>query len=205
MRKGFTLVEMVIVIGVLMILLGLFTMSSTETITTAHATRILNNLRVMKTAVLAWYRDNRDKVITITVSDTKNPGMVNINGIHPIQEIGDNELKLSVYLEDLGGSGINLSNKETVSYGTSSRQNTLLQPGCYGVCDGGTEEISGKKYYHRDTWYVGYRFKDNEGPVREKIRARLKSNAGMWLGTGDAHVDYNRSNEEAVWLKVLQL
>ena len=196
MRKGFTLVEMVIVIGVLMILLGLFTMSSTETITTAHATRILNNLRVMKTAVLAWYRDNRDKVITITANG-KNPGMVNIDGIHPIQEIGDDKLKLSVYLEDLGGSGINLSNKET---GVDGRQNTLLKPGYYGVCDGGT--LNNKVY--RDTWYVGYRFKDNEGPVREKIRARQKS-AGVWLGTGDAHVDYNRSNEEAVWMKVLQL
>ena len=204
MRKGFTLVELVIVIAMLTILLGMFVLSSTETITTAHATRIINNLHVMKTAVLSWYRDNRDKVITITASG-KNPGMVNINGIHPIQEIGDNQLKLSVYLEDLGGSGINLSNKETVSYGSGSRQNTLLQPGCYGVYDGGSEEIDGKKYLHRDTWYVGYRFKDNEGPVREKIRSRLKSNAGMWLGTGDAHVDYNRSNEEAVWMKVLQL
>lgn len=200
MRKGFSLAELVILIAVLMTLIGMFVMSSTEAITTAHATRIINNLRVMKTAVLSWYRDNRDKVITIDTNDRK-PGMVNVGGIHPIQEIAESKLNLTIYLEDLGGVDINLSKKETVD----GRQNTLLQPGCYGVCDGGTIRENGKiKEYHRDVWYVGYRFKDNEGAVREKIRARMKS-TGVWLGTGDAHVDYKRSNEEAVWLKVLQL
>ena len=195
-----------IVIVVIAILATMFMMSSAESVSTAHATRIINNLRVMKAAVLEWYRDNRDKVVTVTgKSPDRHPGMVNISGIHPIQEMKDSTIKLSEYIDHLGGSGINLYNTETVKYGTTTRQNTLLQKGYYGVYDGGTEIINGTRYYHRDTWYVGYRFKDDEGKVREKIRARLKSNVGMWLGTGDAHIDNDRDNEEAVWLKVLEL
>ena len=61
-RKGFTLVELLIVIVVIGILSSMMMMSSTEATTSARASNIVSNLRNLKTAALAYYTDNLDKV-----------------------------------------------------------------------------------------------------------------------------------------------
>ena len=60
MRKGFTLVELLIVIVVIGILSAMMMLSSTEATTSAKATAIVSNLRNLKTAALAYYADNMD-------------------------------------------------------------------------------------------------------------------------------------------------
>ena len=59
-RKGFTLVELLIVIVVIGILSAMMMLSSTEAVTSARASNIVSNLRNLKTAALAYYVDNMD-------------------------------------------------------------------------------------------------------------------------------------------------
>ena len=59
-RKGFTLVELLIVIVVIGILSAMMMLSSTEAVTSAKASNIVSNLRNMKTAVLAYVADHVD-------------------------------------------------------------------------------------------------------------------------------------------------
>ena len=61
-RKGFTLVELLIVIVVIGILSAMMMLSSTEAVTSAKANNIISNLRNWKTATLEWYTDNIDRV-----------------------------------------------------------------------------------------------------------------------------------------------
>ena len=62
MRKGFTLVELLIVIVVIGVLSAMMMLSSTEAVSSARAADIISDLRNLKTATLAWYADNLDTV-----------------------------------------------------------------------------------------------------------------------------------------------
>ena len=208
-RKGLTLIEALIVIVVIAILAALGYMGVEEYVTSAKATKIIMNLHTMREALWEWYVDNKDKV--------QADGQVKINGsAQPIQhwQRNNDSMKLGQYLKRLGASSIKFkpSVTETIKIeGTSkstTRGKTDLYEGCYGVCDDGTTvTISNNNFVkteNRNIWYVGYRFMENEGKVREKIRGRMKTAGGIWLGTSDAHpVPENSSNpEEAVWLRV---
>ena len=59
-RKGFTLVELLIVIVVIGILSAMMMLSSTEAVTSARASNIVSNLRNFKTAAMAMYVDHMD-------------------------------------------------------------------------------------------------------------------------------------------------
>ena len=196
-NKGFTLAELLIVIAVIGVLAAMFLLSSSETVTTAKASNIITNLHIMKRAAIAWHADNYKKV--------QKDGQVKMYSNqekHPVQEWADKDLQFSKYLDNLGGKGINLNDVRKSVEGTA-RLNTDLGKGCYGLCDGGTEkdENNEETAYHRREWYVGYRFTEDEGAVREKIRGRLKA-SGLMFGTPDAHIDNLGDNEAAVWLRV---
>ena len=60
MRKGFTLVELLIVIVVIGVLSAMMMLSSTEAVSSAKAADIISDLRNLKTAALSWYVDNLD-------------------------------------------------------------------------------------------------------------------------------------------------
>ncbi len=57
-EKGFTLVELLIVIIIIGILAGMMMLSTGSATDKAEAVKVVNNLRVIKTAVLMYYADN---------------------------------------------------------------------------------------------------------------------------------------------------
>lgn len=63
MRKGFTLLEMLVVIVTLGILSAVMLLSSLEAVSTADATNIINNMQQIKMATYAWYKDNLSRII----------------------------------------------------------------------------------------------------------------------------------------------
>lgn len=198
-RKGFTLTGVLIVMVVTGILASMMMMSSAETISTAKAAKILSNLQILKRAAEQWYADNREKI--------QVDGMVKIGSAkHPVQEWSDKDLKLSLYIDNIEKSGIQL-HKKTYNDPNTGNNITALEQGSYGLYDGGTfkEKDANNNWkqteYHRNAWYVGYRFNDDEGKVRDKIRGRMNS-AGVFLGTFDAHKDTYNDNSAAVWLQV---
>ncbi|MEG1823791.1 MAG: prepilin-type N-terminal cleavage/methylation domain-containing protein [Cloacibacillus sp.] len=57
-RKGFTLVELLIVIIIIGILAGMMMLATTGVIAKAEATRIVSNLRTLKSAVIMYQLEN---------------------------------------------------------------------------------------------------------------------------------------------------
>ncbi len=57
-REGFTLVELLIVIIIIAILAGMMLLATSATVSSAEATKIVNDLRMLHSAVLAYYIDN---------------------------------------------------------------------------------------------------------------------------------------------------
>ena len=70
-RKGFTLVELLIVIVVIGVLSAMMMLSSTEAVSSAKASNIISNLRNMKTAVLSYIADHMDLFSTNDGKTTK--------------------------------------------------------------------------------------------------------------------------------------
>ena len=107
-RKGFTLVELLIVIVVIGILSAMMMLSSTEAVTSSKANNIISNLRNLKTAAIAWHIDSADhfeKGIEKT-GTTEN-------------EVNDDAAKCKIWEKYLS-SGESISNDQYVLYMTAS-------------------------------------------------------------------------------------
>ena len=74
-RKGFTLVELLIVIVVIGILSAMMMISSSEAVSSAKATNIVANLRAMQIAALSYYEEHSDAT-SITEDDLKNDNLI---------------------------------------------------------------------------------------------------------------------------------
>ena len=192
-RKAFTLVEMLIVLIVIGILTAIMIFSSTEMIITAKAQTIANNLIALKMATKAWAKDNADKIQVTADSQGSPRGQVTIGGkTSPVQEWSDNDLKISQYMDNTNATKFNLS---TTSH-SGGKQNTNLEPGCYGICDGGTT-----KGYRRNYWYAGYTFKDNEDAVKEKLKKRSDS-YNLIFADNDVHTT---NSDKTVWMLIFDI
>lgn len=184
-RKGFTLVELLIVIVVIGILSAMMMLSSNEAMSSARATKIASDLATLRTATMQWYVDHIDRI----VQNGKYIGQVKAKvsdpdtSAKPIQEYSVKDLGVDKYL----GHG-------TVTL--SGASNAALKDGCFGIYDAGKDK-EGKGTAHRDTWYVGYRFTSSEGSVKEKLRGRLKTLGMHFAGDYPA-----RTGEATIWLKV---
>lgn len=62
-RKGFTLMEMLVVIVTLGILSAVMLLSSFEAVSSADANNIINNMQQIKMATYAWYKENLSRII----------------------------------------------------------------------------------------------------------------------------------------------
>ena len=62
-RRGFTLLEMLIVILVIGILISSLMIGAFESFRTAEANNIINNMQQIKIAAFAWYKDNLSRIV----------------------------------------------------------------------------------------------------------------------------------------------
>ncbi|MBQ6666266.1 MAG: prepilin-type N-terminal cleavage/methylation domain-containing protein [Synergistaceae bacterium] len=152
-RKGFTLVELLIVIVVIGILAGMMMLSSTEAVTSAKATKIISDLTVLKKAVISWYADNYERIERKYNNDSKRDDY--------LVKVGNSSYHLGVFAKDHGGQ------KEFVKYLGSSNKITLTKdnftkPGEYLLATEGNE------------WFVGYDV-GSDMRLREKLAGRAKS------------------------------
>ena len=65
-RKGFTLIEALIAITVLVILAGVTVFSTLDLVTVADAKKIINDMIHLKTAMLMWYKENSSRIVPST-------------------------------------------------------------------------------------------------------------------------------------------
>lgn len=174
-HRGFTLVELLIVIVVIGVLSAMMMLSSTEAVSSARAADIISDLRNIKTAVLAWYADNMDKFTNNCL--IKN-GEFGTGKDSPIQEITDSKLGLSKYMN--GNVAIN----------TKGDGNNIPK-GEFCVFTAGKD--------NRDTWFIGYAFKDGEDKVREKLKARASS-VGLHFTN---QYPQSATGTQRVWMKIM--
>ena len=159
-KKGFTLVELLIVIVVIGVLSAMMMLSSTEAVSSARANNIISNLRNLKTAALSFYTDNMNALVVVSNTGTQldlskipNSGATSPSWLGAA--INSAPSIITKYLGDNGNLSINGD--------TSS--NMYCAKGGYAI----TCADKGK------VWYVVYRFADNEGAIKEKINSKAAS------------------------------
>ena len=187
-RKGFTLVELLIVIVVIGILSAMMMLSSTEAVSSAKANNVISNLRNLKTAVTSWYVDNIDRV--------QPNGKDNGNTKYKITKAdGTGEQSLTQFVNTDEG------NKELLRYLNNEKAINLKS-------DKSSQKTDGD-YYIKDRdwkqWYVWYKI-GSDTRVKEKLASRAKSLGLIGLAdiTKDAITD-TYTNEKYVGMFVLAL
>ena len=183
-KKGFTLVELLIVIVVIGILtVGMF-IAASEMEATARATKIINDLKQLKTAAMSWYWDNHDSFIRVSNSEGY---WIERNGrkykVHDLL-IANEGAEIKKYL---GNSNFVL-NKGTSDYGNVDTK------GLYATLDGYSVYV-GKS---NTEYYVFYRFstdskKKDKSRLREKLKGRAKS-SGLISYASQKTNTYNGEN-----------
>lgn len=157
-RKGFTLVELLIVIVVIGVLSAMMMLSSTEAVSSAKASNIISNLRNIKTAALAFYADN------MSVLTKDKDGKLDQS---KIPDIGTGKAEWLGAVIKAHPSIITkyLGNSNNISLNEDASTNNYCKEGGYGVCCA----ENGVK------WYAVYRFATNETSIKEKITSRATS------------------------------
>ena len=162
-RKGFTLVELLIVIVVIGILSAMMMLSSTEAVTSAKASNIVSNFRNLKTAALAYYVDNLDYLETTAATD-EDKKQLNLYNVAAAGTTAGRK-GIRVYLNETGGTLNDTDNTFTTdgfAYGVVVKKRT----------DGGDKLADAK-------WYLTCTVTDTK--VQEKLAGRAKS-VGLLAG-----------------------
>jgi len=175
-KKGFTLVELLIVIVVIGILSAMMMLSSTEAVSSAKAAKIVNNLRNLRTAALSWYVDNVDRITDKgRIKNAQHVATGNFNHEGNFAENVD-PLEITKYM-----------NGEFTKDGASRG----------GYSYGGTpvKDGAGLSYFldHLDMedgklkWLIGCYF-GNDAKVREKLEARAATANLVQKHTGPNYI-----------------
>lgn len=88
MRKGFTLVELLIVIIIIGVLAAAMLLSSGTASDSAKASNVVSNMRSLKTACVLFYKDNMDACEAVAPGLPSDPDLA--AGIDPLKKYMDN-------------------------------------------------------------------------------------------------------------------
>ena len=159
MRKGFTLVELLVCMVVIAILALALIFASKEAVSSARAARIINNLNILKTAAEAWYADHVGLVSSSefkVLNDYRADIIKNYVSNSDAMEISD-RYKFS-----------DASN--AVGYGDYQDKTDPNHPKDWKTTDPGGLARDAKM-----SWYVWYDINGEDGRVLEKLKKRGKS------------------------------
>ena len=183
-HRGFTLVELLIVIVVIGVLSAMMMLSSTEAVSSAEAAKVISNMRNLKTAVLEWYADNLDRV-------KKNGNNYNV-----FSTDGTNSQDLPTFTASAAGKAEILKYLNDASFLLSAKtsKGNDNNNGEYIIAD-----------VHYKTWYVYYTVGSNT-KLKQKLASRAKSlglKGHSGIGGDPSETEYKK--EKYVMLPILEL
>ena len=191
-RRGFTLVELLIVIVVIGVLSAMMMLSSTEAVASAKANNIISNLHNWKKAVLEWYTDNVDRVDS--------------NGrIKEEYAIYSDSAKLSNFAENVKPSDIV---RYLNSFVSSGAEYTGSGMGKYYLKDTSGGKWSTDHIVHNNklVWLIGYEMPKDDARIKEKLAGRAKSTGLVYKSGGNYPIPTytaEGSNHHRVWIEVI--
>ena len=193
-KKGFTLVELLIVIVVIGVLSAMMMLSSTEAVSSAKAANIINNLRNWKTATLEWYADNLDRV-------------TEKGQIREATSLATGDAKY-------GDFATNIKASDIVPYVGSNFKSIDDKGNAWDSTNGRfyTDHVKRKNSSNIDcnVWLIAYQMPTNDAVLKEKLKARAKTAGLLWksgndTGTYDAEQVKNigGGGSDSVWIEVM--
>lgn len=204
-KKGFTLVELLIVVIVIGVLSAMMIIAANEIMATSRAATVISNLRNLKSAVTLWYIDNQDKIFKHPDSKAY---LVKYNGYEsPIQELW--ESRDNKNYRDTSGFKTEvlhyLNNAQNVGVSgggyadANNKKSAAVTSNAYRLNDNGGKNA-------RDQWFIGYVISDGKGAgnniLKRKFAGRAKS-LGLLQTNNKNSAPY--TDGDVVWMMVLQL
>ena len=187
-HKGFTLIELLIVIVVIGILSAMMMFSSTEAVSSAKAANVINDLTILRKAIIGWYADNYHRV-------TKK-----YNGTSKRDEYLIGDKYLGQFAQDKKGE------QEFLRYIKNNKSIKLTK-------DNNTKPGEFLLATEGNKWYVGYDA-GSDMRLREKIAGRAKSlmlqgatkkvNANGTVGTDTDNIHPYTAKDQKVYMLIMQ-
>ena len=196
--RGFTLVELLIVIVVVGILSVMMIISAAEAVSTAKVAAVISNLRNLKTAVTAWYFDNTDKI------EIGSNGVYRViwgGKVAPVQEFwesrttaqGMESIKTAIlqYMSNVGGV-----NRTGTGWSNGKQKIEDAAYNAYCLEDNGYDTPK-----HREQWFIGYVVKGDER-MKRKFAGRAKSVGLLQTNSRNSPV---YTDGDIVWMRIFTL